>query len=159
MGIGNLLGGALQQGTLAALMQQMQQQVGSQVLQRAFYQPWRGDTLAATIPWDYPPQQYVQKGSIPPFPLEPETQPVKHHSNQTWLHEQVERVRLLGREWLGGKASPRASIQEKLAKAPPGSGIPTKRLLNGDYVYVYPEDHSVPLEVLERWKAIQLDRT
>lgn len=53
-----------------------------------------------------------------------------------WLTERINRIRLLGREWLADNV--------KIKKAPPAVGgmreplVYTKRLKNGDEVRVYP---------------------
>jgi hypothetical protein len=72
---------------------------------------------------------------------------------QGWLTQRIERVRILGREWLNGR--PRVQKVDGLALAnspcpPPvrGASPPwewtqsryTRRLKNGDEVYVYPKE-------------------
>lgn len=81
-------------------------------------------------------------------------------TDSDWLTAKVDRVRYLGQDWLNGKRI--GNRLPEARKAPPatsgtaqsweGSGIPTKRLPNGDLMYVYPEGYYVPDEVLNKWK-------
>lgn len=74
-----------------------------------------------------------------------------------WLTERVERVRLRGREWLThGRfvvKTPKKSLYPPEAKTNRTDGLPTRRTAGGDLVYVYPEDHHVAQEVLDKWAA------
>lgn len=83
--------------------------------------------------------------------------------NQTsncWLDSRIERIRLLGREWLMGKVNMQTidartllANKPKIKKSPPGvsDGIPVRYLPNGDALYAY--DQPLPEEVLRQWNA------
>ena len=63
--------------------------------------------------------------------------------HQDWLHSKVERIRLRGREWLEGKRLEVKPPVSTIKVIEEGSGIPVKRLKNGDYVWsgVPPEEY------------------
>lgn len=74
-----------------------------------------------------------------------------------WLHSRIERVRLLGREWLEGKRlKVRTTVDAiKIAAGTfkgqeeqwEGSGIPVKKLRNGDFVWT----GEPPTEYKAKW--------
>lgn len=83
-------------------------------------------------------------------------------SADCWLNSRIDTIRVLGREWLGKGYSWKSVKPIAKSKVPPAvggvreplrmDGIPVKRTATGDYVYVYPDDHNLPAEVLAKWQ-------
>jgi hypothetical protein len=159
--LGGLLGfGSMLQGiplSADALMQQgiqMQQSDLWQAQTEAMKKAWlttREAVFGKPLIEDYGNFKVV----MPPDPFE-------KRPHAKWLHERLETTLTHGREWLtsGRTVAPKEFVRTIATvpisaemKAKVGTGIPTKRLLNGDLVYVYPEDHHVQPEVLDKWTA------